>query len=230
MAELLKRILTANRPNVFISDLQVRLRRSGESVDLLKLKRQSIKSQPVQITLDDIANSKDLDTALAAGFVTLTDQDGIVLSTTEAIRATNLLTLHELDGADTGGGGSTTLIGLTDTPASYVGNAGQTLIVNNTEDGFIFADNITNFLGLTDTPSSYAGNAGQVPVINNTEDGLIFEDNPSTFLELPDTPSSYAGKTGQVPVVNIAEDGLVFQTVAGTGASGLVYSMLLMGG
>lgn len=37
-----------------------------------------------------------------------------------------------------GGGGSTSLINLTDTPSTYSGEAGKALVVNGTEDGIIF--------------------------------------------------------------------------------------------
>jgi len=63
---------------------------------------------------------------------------------------------------------------LPDTPSTYVGSAGQTLIVNPTEDALIYADYIDEFTELIDTPISYAGAAGQHLVVNTAETAVEF--------------------------------------------------------
>ena len=69
---------------------------------------------------------------------------------------------------------SISFIDLGDTPATYVGAAGQVALVNPTEDGIIFVDYVDTFLELTDTPADYTGMAGYDVVVNQTEDGLEF--------------------------------------------------------
>ena len=99
---------------------------------------------------------------------------------------------------------------LPDTPNSYTGSAGQTLIVNAAEDALIYADYIDEFTELIDTPPSYALAAGQLLIVNPGEDALIYADYIDTFLELTDTPISYGGAAGQHLVVNAAETAVEF--------------------
>lgn len=98
MAELLKRIIVAQVPNVYISDISVSLKRKGDAVDLLKLTDQRGRLFPVE----KIAASRDLDNAVANGSVKLFDENGNELSGIEAQKATNLSTLRD---SGTGGGG-----------------------------------------------------------------------------------------------------------------------------
>ena len=113
------------------------------------------------------------------------------------------------------GGGSTTFVGLTDTPAAYTNAAGRTLIVNQAEDGVDFiatlapydsASNTGGYLQATDFTVSADGNTLTLP------DGTTFTRDTTTplttFLQLTDTPSAY-GTSGNVVVVNNAGDGLI---------------------
>lgn len=104
-----------------------------------------------------------------------------------------------------------TLIALSDTPGSYVGQQGKGLVVNPTEDGMEFAPTVSsNFLALTDTPSAYGGQAGKLPVVNSGETALEFIDN--FFIQLGDTPANYTGASEQIVRVNTGATGLEFVT------------------
>lgn len=72
------------------------------------------------------------------------------------------------------GGGS--FLTLTDTPISYVGQAGLVPVVNGTETGLEFAaaGGVSDFLTLTDTPALYTGQAGKVAAVNGAENALEF--------------------------------------------------------
>jgi hypothetical protein len=77
-------------------------------------------------------------TAAALGLDDLTDVDAP--SPTDG----DVLSWDETESAwvpvASGGGGSSTFVGLSDTPASFSGQAGKVVTVNETEDGLIFAD------------------------------------------------------------------------------------------
>lgn len=82
-----------------------------------------------------------------------------------------------------------TLIGLADGPKSYVGHAGDLIVVNMTEDGFEFvpfvggsgfSGGVDFFTDLADVPHAYSsGDAGKLLAVNATEDGLEFIDPPT---------------------------------------------------
>jgi len=78
------------------------------------------------------------------------------------------------------GGGSSTFVGLNDTPASYSGSGGYLVAVNSGTSALEFIDPTTvgrsTFLGLNDTPSSYSGSASKAVVVNGGGTGLIFGD------------------------------------------------------
>lgn len=65
---------------------------------------------------------------------------------------------------------------LTDTPASYSGEAGKTVKVNSGETGLEFGTAFDTFTELTDTPSTYTGQAYKVPQVNSGETALQFHD------------------------------------------------------
>lgn len=106
---------------------------------------------------------------------------------------------------------ATTLIALTDTPGSYVGQQGQGLVVNATEDGMEFAPTVSsNLLALTDTPSSYGGQANKILAVNSAETAVEFISN--TFIGHQDTPANYTGNALNTVRVNSAETALEFVT------------------
>jgi len=83
--------------------------------------------------------------------------------------------------------GSTTVLGLTDTPGSF-GTTGQVLTVNGPADALIWATpagGTATFLSLTDTPGSF-GTVGQVAVVNASTDGLEWATNSATVASLDD--------------------------------------------
>ena len=109
--ERIIRSLSSTR--IYISDLNLRLG-PGEEVDILKTEAFS---GDYYRTLSQLGNSQDLDQAVAAGWVEIEDQDGNILSTAQAARATYEATLWDVDQGG-GGSGSSTFIGLTDTHPS----------------------------------------------------------------------------------------------------------------
>jgi len=104
-----------------------------------------------------------------------------------------------------------------DDTESYSGQAGNVVVVNETEDGLtyeVFAP-VSGFVDLDDTPDSYE--ADKFVAVNSAGDGLVFVDAPSgngdgasSFTDLEDTPGNYSGESGKVVAVNSAEDGLEF--------------------
>ena len=71
-----------------------------------------------------------------------------------------------------GGSGSSTFIGLSDTPANYSGSANKELAVNVDADAIIFKDR--RFTDNVDTPAGYAGDGGKQVVVKSDETGLEF--------------------------------------------------------
>jgi hypothetical protein len=66
---------------------------------------------------------------------------------------------------------------LTDTPITYVDQAGKGIVVNSDETGLEFSattGGVATFLLLTDTPDSYVGQAAKVVQVNAAETGLEF--------------------------------------------------------
>jgi len=89
-------------------------------------------------------------------------------------------------GGGGGGPGATTFLDLTDTPASYVAQAGKTIRVKAAENGLEFIDRITTFLGLTDTPASYVGQAGLYCRVNPGANAIIFSDASAIDADMVD--------------------------------------------
>jgi len=73
-----------------------------------------------------------------------------------------------------GGGGGGTFIGLTDTPASYVGQAARDIRVNAGENALEFVDRIDMFADLSDGPGVLVGHAGDFPRVNVVENALEY--------------------------------------------------------
>lgn len=97
-----------------------------------------------------------------------------------------------------------TFLDLTDTPASYAGQAGRFLTANVGETALEFADAAV-FPSLT-------GNEGKYLVVNATEDGVEWADLAiiAAFTDLTDTPSSYTGQNGKIVAVNSGATALEF--------------------
>ena len=95
----LKRIIRAETPNVILQDLHIHLRRAGDSIDLLAL---DADGKPLR-SIEEVCDSKPLDDLVSLGYLTLWDEDGVQLTGTDALRATNLATLHDSTGSGEGG-------------------------------------------------------------------------------------------------------------------------------
>ena len=84
------------------------------------------------------------------------------------------------------GGGSSTFIGLNDTPSSYTGSGGYLAAVNSGATAIEFIDPNTvgrsTFVSLNDTPASYSGSAGQVAQVNGGATAIIFADSVKAGL------------------------------------------------
>lgn len=126
--------------------------------------------------------------------------------------------------------GTVTFIALSDTPSTYVGQAGKFVSVNSNEIGLEFVTLTEqaeiSFLTLHDTPDSYSGQKGKTLVVNTDENKLEFVPMPVVpdyeipkFIELPDTPNSYNGNENKVLVVNSDGTGLIFKNADETGTS-----------
>ena len=128
-------------------------------------------------------------------------------------------------------------LALTDTPNTYIGQAGNIPAVASGEAGLVFKTpaqivteggggaGVSDFLGLSDTPNTFAG-AGSFRVkVNPAATALEFvpEDSvePGSFITLQDVaPHSYTGLGHKIPWVNTAETGMEFKTAAQIVAEG----------
>lgn len=116
------------------------------------------------------------------------------------------------------GGGSSTFVGLNDTPSSYTGSGDYLVSVNAgaTALTFIDANSVgrSTFVALNDTPANYSGAGGFLAAVNVGATALEFIDpttvGASTFIGLNDTPASYSGSASQVVQVNGAGNALTF--------------------
>jgi hypothetical protein len=83
-------------------------------------------------------------------------------------------------------------IDLTDTPATYVGNANKYLKVNVLESAIEFEDfPDVSFINLSDTPTGYTGYDGYSVIVDETNSALTFSLINNSFLGLSDTPTGY---------------------------------------
>lgn len=124
-----------------------------------------------------------------------------------------------------GSAGSSTWLGLTDTPPTYSGSAGQVVLVNGTEDGLTFGDvPPSDFTDLNDTPVNYTGAGGQVVAVNAGENGLEFISVSSGIPEAPSDSSPYGRQdAGWVQVATAAQGALAdTSTQPGDNVSSLV--------
>ena len=116
------------------------------------------------------------------------------------------------------GGGSSTFVGLNDTPSSYSGSGDYLVAVNSGASGLVFIDANTvgrsTYTALNDTPANYTGSGGFLAAVNAGATGMEFIDpntvGRSTFISLNDTPASYSGEAQKVAVVNPAENAIIF--------------------
>jgi hypothetical protein len=97
-----------------------------------------------------------------------------------------------------------TFLDLTDTPATYAGQAGRFLTANLAENALEFTDAAVF--------PDFTGNEGKYLVVNATEDGVEWADLAvvAAFTDLTDTPSSYTGQNGKLVAVNSGGTALEF--------------------
>ena len=99
MAQVLKRIVKSETPNVLIEDLKVFIDNVGDSIDLIG---PDVTGKPMR-TLEAVCRSISLDNLISLGHLTLWDENGAQLTSADASNATNLATL-----ANGGSGGTST--------------------------------------------------------------------------------------------------------------------------
>lgn len=123
-----------------------------------------------------------------------------------------------------GGGGSSTFVDLTDTPADYSGEGGNWLKVNAGETGieFVVGGAPGSFTGLSDTPANFTGSARLPARVNATETALEFAASGAEYVIAAINSSTYAKvkaiETGGIvcpaadaeavlqPLINVADD------------------------
>lgn len=89
-----------------------------------------------------------------------------------------------------------TFTNLTDTPASFSGQANKSVTVNSGETALEFTSTAPSaFTGLTDTPSAYTGKAGQTVVVNSGENALEFTVGSPVLHVREEQPSAIEGGT-----------------------------------
>lgn len=79
---------------------------------------------------------------------------------------------------------------LSDTPSSYSGQSGKTVVVSSSENALVFTSvSLTNtFTALSDTPTSYSGQADKLVAVSSSENALVFT-SVSTGLTHPQVMS-----------------------------------------
>ena len=110
--------------------------------------------------------------------------------------------------------GSSTFLGLDDTPTSYTAN--YALVVNSAANAvdFIAQDQMsTNAISLKGIAVDAQPTNGQYLEYNGTSwISKTIPTYPTTFLGLDDTPSSYSGNAGKKLIVNTSGDAVIFET------------------
>lgn len=118
----------------------------------------------------------------------------------------------------TAGSGSSTFIGLNDTPGGYAGHTNKVLTVAPGENAVVFTSpsvlaNDINISDLNDVPD-FAGEANNYLIVNPTEDGVAFTASgpgggATAYTGLTDTPSTLSGDGLKLLQVNGGETDIV---------------------
>jgi hypothetical protein len=109
--------------------------------------------------------------------------------------------------------GSTTFVGLAETPDSLAGAGGKGIRVNAAATALEYytipAAGVTKFTGLSDAPAGYGGQAGRGLRVNADATGLEFYDvgTGGGFPDAPDDGQQYARQNGAWSVVVATGDG-----------------------
>jgi hypothetical protein len=143
----------------------------------------------IQLRRDTLANWTSVNPILAEGEIgyVLDGASGEVIKIGDGITA--FLSLPYL--ATGGSGGATDFIDLGDVPSSYTGQAGKSVVVNNTEDGLIFT-------------TSGGGGGGDMPTGGGT-DAVFYENDQIVTFSYTLTASKNAGSFGTIHINDDAE-------------------------
>lgn len=106
-----------------------------------------------------------------------------------------------------------TFLSLSDSPGTYVGQAGKVPAVNIAEDGMDFVAGAANyFVSLLDGPGNFGSNALKIPRVNAGETALEYVSN--AFTALADVPATYSGSGSLLLRVNSSATGIEFVSLS----------------
>jgi hypothetical protein len=118
-------------------------------------------------------------------------------------------------GAQTGASGTSTFLGLTDTPLAY-STAGYVVAINSGATGLEFiessgASGSTTFIDLTDTPAAYTSKAGYYLMVNSGATGVSFLEPEAVYPSSGRHTETFSSESqvvvthnlGQYPVVQV---------------------------
>lgn len=124
------------------------------------------------------------------------------------------------------GGGSSTFLGLTDTPSSFAGNGTLAVRVNSGETALEFFTIVHDATAIQGSDvQSGSPSDGQILMYDGTTDNrwewVYPTAYPTAFTGLSDVPSSYSGQANKVVAVNSGETALEFITASSATFAGL---------
>ena len=139
-----------------------------------------------------------------------------------------------ITGDGSGGGGSSTFIGLTDTPSAFTG-ANKVVAVNGSNDGLEFA----NFPTYTQLNADWNATSGVQEVLNKPTLSAVATSGSYTdltnkptlktdFISLDDTPANYTGSDGYYLKVDETGQQIVFTPPTTGGGDGITHTDLFV--
>jgi len=206
MSNLLKRIVVSQVPNVLIEDLSIILRGKGDSINLLE---PDVKGRPKR-TLEQISHSTSLDRLVKAGKLKLYDENGTELTGTDALKATEVATLHDITssgGAVASVNGEIGVVSLStaDIPENtnlYYTDSRVTNLINNTSINDLSDVDTTGFSLSINDILQWNGNVWKPSTLS--------EAALTSFVDLIDTPNTYIDKGNFLLRVKSTIDGIEF--------------------
>ena len=214
MSTILKRIVVSQVPNVLIEDLSILLRAKGDSINLLE---PDVKGRPKR-TLEQISHSTSLDGLVKAGKLKLYDENGLELTGTDALRATEVATLHDITssgGAVSSVNGEIGVVSLSIDDITDVDTTGFPLVINDVLqwNGAVWKPStlsgaaLTTFTDLMDTPNAYTDKGNFLLRVKSTIDGIEFTDGSLIYAGVSHSHaiSDITGLTATTDEINLLD-------------------------